>query len=61
MIKILAATKEDKRNGWRYGFEFINHIAAETSSMQFPVGMEEVESVLFALEKNGYIKKEDKR
>lgn len=51
----MAIKKDDVKGGWLFDFEFVNHISAITSSMAWPVGMEETESVLVALMQEGYI------
>lgn len=55
MWKIPLATKEDIKKGWTFNYELLSEVADSTNSMDYPVGAEEVESVLLALMQNGYI------
>jgi len=49
-IKNLKRNPEEN-NGWSYDYRFIQKLSDATKNSEYPVGMEEVESVLKSLDK----------
>ena len=55
-MKIPAATEQQKKDGWTFDYKFIEHISDLTHFSEFPVGIEEVETVLISLVSMGVCK-----
>ena len=55
LLGLRIATDDHRKIGWTYSYEMLDEIHHECIDAGFGAGMEEVQEVLFALERRGII------